>query len=1045
MMKIALALGLHETDLGTGIRDAIKKPVFDKLKQSPAVLVLVRVEAPFFTDREGVRECLADLSEIPGLALIVSMEGKVSPRGINWSPPMILPPLELEDARKVFLKVASDISPAAPFLDELLEETACIPLAVELIARVAKVHKFLELVLGLLKESKEVWAKEVWAELDAVIEVSINSPPMKDCPKRLLGLLAVLPDGIAVSDLEMLLPGCGIREEEHTLVGAGLAIEDEVDQHRRVYMRTPVRKSVMRQDPPLPLLADDLERAIKHYVELAATFGPMYGRKGGAAAVDRITPELANLEEMLLQGLDQPDPMPSIAAAQRVTDIILHSGRGTSRVLKKACEVAEKRGQKLDWADCCTRLGDIARFWSQHDSAQTWYGKALGLYEELEGCDLRLMSSVNDVNSIPTEGKNLIIVANVQDVLHFRAFAADGKRVVDTDESQLPDQAPQIAKLKTLLSGLWGVPELPQSDKAKVISAVTSIVGHTQDLEQTKLNDEKLKKTRCMHAYCVQMLGQVALLRSMYNPAIGNFTDAKKLYIELGDKNGVADCIKGLGDAVRERSDQSALQYYKEACDLSRQEGYDLGLANSTQGMADIYLAKGGKDEVRSASSYYERAEGLYRRVGDYLGLANCIKGKGDAALNLEQFDDAERFYKQAAEYYLSLKNAVCEANLHKAFGDLALARGPERYEEAADEYKQALNKYEGTGNIRGKALCTKSLAEVYLKKGDYHLSEELFDEAWKNFEELNIINQMAACIKQLGDIALKRDKDTEKARERYLKALPDYERVGDILGRAYCLNSLGDLALASEPPQDAEAKKYYGMASQLFQEKGQRDYEADTLLRLGEIGLKQGELDPAKDHLDKALSLYEELGHQNGEAHCVKSLAEVHLKKGDYNRSERLFEDARKRFDEMNIINQKAACIKQLGDIALKRDRDIGKARQRYLEALSLHEQAGDTEGSAYCVNSLGDLESACEPPHDADAKKYYEEASRLFHEKRNRDYEARTLLRLGEMELKEGDVDPARKHLRMALSLYRRVGDQTGIDNVQGLLTRIASGIAG
>ena len=34
--------------------------------------------------------------------------------------------------------------------------------------------------------------------------------------------------------------------------------------------------------------------------------------------------------------------------------------------------------------------------------------------------DLRLMSSLNDVSGIPTEGKNLIIVAAVNNVLHFR-------------------------------------------------------------------------------------------------------------------------------------------------------------------------------------------------------------------------------------------------------------------------------------------------------------------------------------------------------------------------------------------------------------------------------------------------------------------------------------------------------------------------------------------------------------------------------------------------------------------------------------------------
>ena len=37
------------------------------------------------------------------------------------------------------------------------------------------------------------------------------------------------------------------------------------------------------------------------------------------------------------------------------------------------------------------------------------------------------MSSLNDVSGIPTEGKNLIIVAAVNNVLHFRIFKGDGK------------------------------------------------------------------------------------------------------------------------------------------------------------------------------------------------------------------------------------------------------------------------------------------------------------------------------------------------------------------------------------------------------------------------------------------------------------------------------------------------------------------------------------------------------------------------------------------------------------------------------------------
>ena len=54
------------------------------------------------------------------------------------------------------------------------------------------------------------------------------------------------------------------------------------------------------------------------------------------------------------------------------------------------------------------------------------------------------MSSLNDVSGIPTEGKNLIIVAAVNNVLHFRIFKGDGKVVVDTDEKTLTKKARQI-------------------------------------------------------------------------------------------------------------------------------------------------------------------------------------------------------------------------------------------------------------------------------------------------------------------------------------------------------------------------------------------------------------------------------------------------------------------------------------------------------------------------------------------------------------------------------------------------------------------------
>src|SRR5262249_26530108 len=41
-------------------------------------------------------------------------------------------------------------------------------------------------------------------------------------------------------------------------------------------------------------------------------------------------------------------------------------------------------------------------------------------------CDIRLMSSVKDMGDIPSEGKDLIIVADVPDMIVFRMFDGDG-------------------------------------------------------------------------------------------------------------------------------------------------------------------------------------------------------------------------------------------------------------------------------------------------------------------------------------------------------------------------------------------------------------------------------------------------------------------------------------------------------------------------------------------------------------------------------------------------------------------------------------------
>jgi multidrug efflux pump subunit AcrA (membrane-fusion protein) len=93
------------------------------------------------------------------------------------------------------------------------------------------------------------------------------------------------------------------------------------------------------------------------------------------------------------------------------------------------------------------------------------------------GYDVKLMPALNDESSIPRSARNLVVVADVDHVMHFRIFDGDGKRVVDTDQTRLIDKARQIQNLKEQLDSLWSAQELNKVDKDRTTAAVASIVG----------------------------------------------------------------------------------------------------------------------------------------------------------------------------------------------------------------------------------------------------------------------------------------------------------------------------------------------------------------------------------------------------------------------------------------------------------------------------------------------------------------------------------------------------------------------------------------
>jgi hypothetical protein len=92
------------------------------------------------------------------------------------------------------------------------------------------------------------------------------------------------------------------------------------------------------------------------------------------------------------------------------------------------------------------------------------------------GFDLRLVPALDDVGDIPTGGKNLIVVAAMGRMLHFRVFDGDGKAVVATDETKLTGRSRQIDDLRKQLGGVWPPRKLTGRLRRRLIATVLSAV-----------------------------------------------------------------------------------------------------------------------------------------------------------------------------------------------------------------------------------------------------------------------------------------------------------------------------------------------------------------------------------------------------------------------------------------------------------------------------------------------------------------------------------------------------------------------------------------
>ncbi|MBB1287370.1 tetratricopeptide repeat protein [Flavisolibacter sp. BT320] len=162
---------------------------------------------------------------------------------------------------------------------------------------------------------------------------------------------------------------------------------------------------------------------------------------------------------------------------------------------------------------------------------------------------------------------------------------------------------------------------------------------------------------------------------------------ALELAKNIDDKQGevyslllLAKCSRRFADPVK------TISYYQQALLLSEQINDTLGIIMALKGYALLFYYKG---DYRQELSYYFKVEGLARKIDAKVEQIRVLGNIAKTLMNLNQYDSAEMFLKQAMVLDKSSEHAYPNSGL----GRVRLFR--KDYANALNYFQKAINLYE--------------------------------------------------------------------------------------------------------------------------------------------------------------------------------------------------------------------------------------------------------------------------------------------------------------------------------------------------------------
>ncbi|MFX1536407.1 MAG: tetratricopeptide repeat protein [Promethearchaeota archaeon] len=338
--------------------------------------------------------------------------------------------------------------------------------------------------------------------------------------------------------------------------------------------------------------------------------------------------------------------------------------------------------------------------------------------------------------------------------------------------------------------------------------------------------------------------GRIYLEWGKYDEALAAFQKGIKTAQDRNHAESISTFLNFIGRVYDAKSDfTNALTYYKQALEIAETNDLLKKISTSLNNIATIYHLKG---DFENAIKHLERGLLIEEKLGDLQSKMTRINNMAQIFREQGKYEKALQFYEEALKIAETFGDLPKKASILYNIGGLFFDYDQKNISTALKYYSQASQLFEQLNMLDLLAECLKKLSNIYsgqdlaraISTGERAI--RLFQRLKKSEREQQMFNE----ITLYKGLDSKIKGNFEEATEQLSHVLDSEKKLPDINLRILARVNLGDIYVKKEDID--KGLEYYHQTLEELRIINEPDYLKNLLLTIGNISFKANKWEEA-------------------------------------------------------------------------------------------------------------------------------------------------------------------------------------------------------